>query len=620
MATTPARDLEHTHLGSRAQAFARRMRVRVGVTVCWVLIALSALFALKNVITQHWLFAAQNLATVVVVGVLLHLFRRRRNPTLPAALLLGWMLLGQASVGITQQGLPLVTSIWSGVVALLALYLLGPRHGALVVAIFLAEIAALWALHQSGVRLPHAELNTGSRWAIVFDAIGVALVALIGYLYEAAQRRSLGELAEALIASEQNERQLDALFESSTSAICSLDRDRRLLACNHAFAAMVRPGAPEPSRGQALQELLSPAQYARWKLAIERVLEGGSGPTSFEESPPPGQDGPYRETVMHPLASGLRVTGVTVFCRDITPRKRAESELRRVNQELVRVSREAGMAVVASEVLHNAGNVLNSTGVSVAMLEHHVKQLKTEHLSRAVGLLEQHQGTLDAYLRDDPAGRRLLELLRGLAEHFGEQQRQLTGEILSLREHTEHLTRVIQAQRSHARVLGIVEMVSVEELIAAALELQAPPWEQLGIVLERRIGAVPPLHLDRHKVIEILINLVGNARHALRDSGRPDKRLRIRAEPVPGATATERVRIHVEDNGVGIAPEHRDQLFRLGFTTKRDGNGIGLHASAIAAQQLGGSLCCHSDGPGRGATFTLELPLAPPAPQRAALP
>ncbi|HWN66657.1 MAG TPA: ATP-binding protein [Haliangium sp.] len=110
-------------------------------------------------------------------------------------------------------------------------------------------------------------------------------------------------------------------------------------------------------------------------------------------------------------------------------------------------------------------------------------------------------------------------------------------------------------------------------------------------------------------MIEILLNLVSNARHALRDSGRPDKRLRVRVE----AADAQRARIHVEDNGLGIAPEHRERLFRLGFTTKHDGSGIGLHSSANAAQELGGSLTFHSDGPGQGARFTLELPLTPRA-------
>jgi two-component system sensor kinase FixL len=288
-----------------------------------------------------------------------------------------------------------------------------------------------------------------------------------------------------------------------------------------------------------------------------------------------------------------------------------------LNQELVRMSRQAGMAVVAGEVLHNAGNVLNSTGVSVSMIDRHVRNLRIGHLTRLATLVDEHAGQLETFLRDDPRGQRVPELLHALAEHFEQQQAQLGAEVTALQSSIEHFIRVIHAQQSHARGLGIVETVSVAELIDAALDLQAASGSQLGIVIEREIGDVPLLHVDKHRVIEILVNLISNARHSLRDSGRPDKRLRIRAEAVVAAPAEgagpagagERVRIHVEDNGLGIASEHRDKLFRLGFTTRREGSGIGLHSSANAAQQLGGSLSFDSDGPGQGATFTLELPV-----------
>jgi two-component system sensor kinase FixL len=631
MTTAPERDLDQILLASHARRYTRRMRMRVGVAMSVVLMVVALLFGFLSALAGNWALMTVDLLTGALAGACMYLFRRGRGPTLPSALLLGWMLLGNIGMGLTAEGLPFVTSIWAGLLALLSLYLLGPRHGAIFVAVLLLGSGAVWAVHQSGITLPHVAMAR-PRWTPLFSGVGVGLIGLLGYLYEAAQKRSLGELADALIASEQNERQLDALFESTTSAICSLDRDLRLLTCNRSFADLLPPGAPLPVAGEALQRLLPPEQYARWQGPIERVLAGHSGPTTFEESPLPGQDGAHRETIMHPLMSGDRVIGVTVFSRDISARKRAEAEMRRLNQELVRVSRQAGMAVVAGEVLHNAGNVLNSTGVSVSMIDRHVKNLRTGHLTRLAALVDEHADKLETFLRDDSRGKRVPDLLRALAEHFEQQQAQLGAEVTALQSNIEHFIRVIYAQQSHARGLGIVETVSVAELVDAVLDLQAASGSQLGIVIEREIGDVPLLHIDKHKVIEILVNLISNARHSLRDSGRPDKRLRIRAEVVAAvpagdvgpdagagrrdagagrrdAGAGERVRIHVEDNGLGIASEHREKLFRLGFTTKREGSGIGLHSSANAAQQLGGSLSFHSDGPGRGATFTLELPV-----------
>jgi signal transduction histidine kinase len=115
--------------------------------------------------------------------------------------------------------------------------------------------------------------------------------------------------------------------------------------------------------------------------------------------------------------------------------------------------------------------------------------------------------------------------------------------------------------------------------------------------------------VDRHKVLQILVNLIRNAKYALDDRGHQDKRMILRI--VPDGSAA--VKISVIDNGVGIAPENLTRIFGHGFTTRKGGHGFGLHSGALAAKQLGGSLTCLSDGPGKGATFTLKLPLPPAA-------
>jgi signal transduction histidine kinase len=72
-------------------------------------------------------------------------------------------------------------------------------------------------------------------------------------------------------------------------------------------------------------------------------------------------------------------------------------------------------------------------------------------------------------------------------------------------------------------------------------------------------------------------------------------------------------RVDVIDNGLGIPAENLDRVFARGFTTKKNGHGFGLHSSALAARDLGGSLTAQSEGPGRGAIFTVKIPLAPGA-------
>jgi C4-dicarboxylate-specific signal transduction histidine kinase len=110
--------------------------------------------------------------------------------------------------------------------------------------------------------------------------------------------------------------------------------------------------------------------------------------------------------------------------------------------------------------------------------------------------------------------------------------------------------------------------------------------------------------MDKHKVLQILVNLVRNAKHALVDSGRKDKRLTVRVGP----RGDERFAVSIDDNGIGIAPQNITRIFAHGFTTKKNGHGFGLHSGVLAAQEMGGSLTVESQGAGRGATFTLELP------------
>ena len=119
---------------------------------------------------------------------------------------------------------------------------------------------------------------------------------------------------------------------------------------------------------------------------------------------------------------------------------------------------------------------------------------------------------------------------------------------------------------------------------------------------------MPAVLADKHKVLQILVNLLRNAKHALEEGGGGDKRLKLRV----GINGERRVKISVSDNGVGIAPEHLSRIFEHGFTTRKEGHGFGLHSGALAAREMGGSLGAHSAGPGQGATFTLEFPAQPP--------
>ena len=112
--------------------------------------------------------------------------------------------------------------------------------------------------------------------------------------------------------------------------------------------------------------------------------------------------------------------------------------------------------------------------------------------------------------------------------------------------------------------------------------------------------------MDKHKVLQILLNIMRNAKYAMEETPGGERVLTITLRPKPGGLAE----IRLADRGMGIAPGSLTSIFSHGFTTRKDGHGFGLHSAALAARQMGGSLVAESDGPGRGAAFILELPLA----------
>jgi signal transduction histidine kinase len=280
------------------------------------------------------------------------------------------------------------------------------------------------------------------------------------------------------------------------------------------------------------------------------------------------------------------------------------AELREAQRQLVQAAHRAGRAEVASNVLHNVGNVLNSVNVSAALVTHHLRSSRISKLVQTAGLLSAHQADLATYLTSDPAGKNIPRYLIKLAEHVESERQVVLDELAGLNKNIDHIRHIVTAQQNYAGATHLVEDVAVSELIEDALRINAVALDRLGVVVVRELAAVPPVSTEKHKLLQILINLISNAKHALGASERPERTLEVRAdEPRAGV-----VRIQIIDNGVGIPADNLERLFHHRFTTRKDGHGFGLHGSAIAAREMGISLSAHSDGPGAGAVFTVEIP------------
>ena len=301
----------------------------------------------------------------------------------------------------------------------------------------------------------------------------------------------------------------------------------------------------------------------------------------------------------------LRVRARTQELQDqVEAKEHALSELAEAQGTLVELSRSAGMAEVATGVLHNVGNVLNSVNVSCNLLMEGLRESRMGQVARVAELMADPPGGIGRYLSEDPRGRQIPAYLAGLASALDEERARMFAETRTLHDRIDHIKEIVAMQQTYGRVIGVLELLPPAQLMEDALKLNAEAVARHGIEIQREYAAVPDIRVDKHKVLQILLNLINNAKHACAELAQPGRVITLRI----GRSAVGLLRMEVADNGVGIDPENLRRVFQHGFTTRRDGHGFGLHSGALVARELGGSLHAASRGAGMGATFTLELP------------
>jgi signal transduction histidine kinase/HAMP domain-containing protein len=291
----------------------------------------------------------------------------------------------------------------------------------------------------------------------------------------------------------------------------------------------------------------------------------------------------------------------------VLQKEAARQQLEEVQQSMVDLSRRAGMAEVATGVLHNVGNVLNSLNVAATVVCDRVQQSKLERLDSVTKMLVEHQGQLDEYVRSDSKGMHVLPYLSKLSGFLLEEREQILKELTNMSRHVGHIKEIVAAQQNYATTAGFVQSLEIKKVVQDALSLSHEGMERHGIGVMADVPDDMVIFTDKHKVLQIILNLLQNAKDALKQSTSKHKQITVRAEGVD----ENRIRIVVLDNGVGMSEELIGKLFRHGFTTKPEGHGFGLHSGANAARELGGSLAGWSAGPGNGSAFTLELPVHP---------
>jgi Na+/proline symporter/signal transduction histidine kinase len=288
---------------------------------------------------------------------------------------------------------------------------------------------------------------------------------------------------------------------------------------------------------------------------------------------------------------------------EVVEREKAQAEVLGMSERLADAAHRAGKAEVATNVLHNVGNVLNSVLVSVRVAIDQVKGSRVVNVGRVAELLQTHAPNLGHFLSEDPQGQRLPTYLRNLAEHLRSERLELLTELEGVGKKADHIKHIVAVQQEFAGVSGFSQATNVAALIDDAIRINT--LDRCGTQIVREFAPLPRVSIDKHKVLQILINLLSNAKYAVNHEGvGPGQRISVRLE----RPRSDRLIIAVTDTGMGIAPEDRERLFQHGFTTRKEGHGFGLHAAITAAREMGGSLTADSAGRGQGATFTLEIP------------
>ncbi len=303
-----------------------------------------------------------------------------------------------------------------------------------------------------------------------------------------------------------------------------------------------------------------------------------------------------------------------VVLHDISLRKEAEKEVKELNKELekrVRVrtaqleatqaelvekAHRAGMADIATSVLHNVGNVLTSVSTSSQMISKVLKTPTVDRVSMANQLL------CDCFKASYPntKNEKLVRYYSCLEKSLRKERDTIRENSRRIQAKVEVIRDVIHAQQTYATRGFQKEESTLAEVIEEALAIQKNDIINHQVKVNLNLDNNPKIHIHKNKLIHVVVDLIKNACEAMPDR----KQMTISTE-----TDHQHVYLKISDTGRGILPEHLNRIFNHGFTTKKNCLGFGLHACANAMTEMGGVIKVESKGLNMGATFTLQFNL-----------
>jgi PAS domain S-box-containing protein len=397
------------------------------------------------------------------------------------------------------------------------------------------------------------------------------------------------------------------ILEYCADKIYFKDLDSRFLCCSQALAEQMGVQNRRDMEGKSDFDFWDNDFAEAFYEAEQTIVRTGTQQIGKTESGvlPNGQP-VWSITSKMPLRdqSG-EIIGTFGINKDITANRLVELELEETNRQLINASRQAGMAEVATNVIHNVGNVLNSVNISVSEVQNSVQNLKVDNLTKIATMIEENVATAD-FFTADPRGTRIPQYLQMVASELVKNQNRASDELDSMRRNLDHIKTIVSMQQKIAIATQLIEETDLSRLIEDAISISSSSLKRHNIEIERNFRFNQIVKIDKHQVLQILVNLIRNAKHACQDGNVATGKIIVTVD-----ACQDSIQISIQDNGIGIEEQNLTKLFSHGFTTRENGHGFGLHSGANCAKQMGGSLIATSDGCGLGATFTLTLPIDP---------
>lgn len=286
--------------------------------------------------------------------------------------------------------------------------------------------------------------------------------------------------------------------------------------------------------------------------------------------------------------------------QEILERQKAEIRLKETQQIMIESAHKAGMAEIATDNLHNIGNVLNSVKTSAYLLDESIKEFPMEGFHKSCRLLLENRENLAYFLTHQETGQKLIDYLLNLDKQFSTLLLEVETNASRISDKVKAIEEVIASQQDYIGTSAFTETLVLEKVIEDALALLSDLLQSEQIQVKKVFQPSLNLSVQKSKLLHTLINLIKNAIQAMMDMPAGQRMLEIRSYQ-----EGESVCIEIADNGTGIEEKNLNRIFNHGFTTHKDGFGFGLHSCANYLDEMGARITAYSDGPGKGATFRI---------------